>query len=608
MALGLMVTSALIYWVLHFLSFTVQIRNVCVLTAPLFSSFASMATYLLTSEAYESKGAGLIAAATFSIVPGYISRSVAGSFDNEGVAIFAMIFTFYLWVKAVKTGSMYWATLTSFAYFYMVAAWGGYVFVLNLIALHTVVLMFTGRYSQNVYVAYSTFYVLGTILAMQIRFVGFQAIQSSEHLASLGTFGLLQLVAFGYYLNSTTDQKSFRKVVKVILVGGISSVIALLFLGQLGGFIAPWTGRFYSFLDPSHAKAHIPIIASVSEHQPTSWASYFFDLHILILLIPAGIYFCLKNISDTSIFIVLYGVTSVYFSGVMVRLMLVLAPIASVLAGISISEILTTYFGFIHEKPSKQKTSTSDANKMIAYIIVCGTAVLLVFYAMHCTWVTSQAYSSPSVVLASYRPDGSRVIFDDFRDAYWWINMNTPPDAKIMSWWDYGYQIAAMGNRTTIVDNNTWNNSHIAEVGTAFASEEEDAIKIIRQLDVDYVLVVFGGLTGYSSDDINKFLWMVRIGGSTHPEIVENDYFNAQHEYRVDSKGSPKLLNCLMYKLCFYRFGETYTQGGRPSGYDRVRNAEIGNKNFQLKYFDEVFSSQRWIVRIYKVKDLDNRS
>lgn len=30
---------------------------------------------------------------------GYISRSVAGSFDNEAVAIFALITTFYLWVS-----------------------------------------------------------------------------------------------------------------------------------------------------------------------------------------------------------------------------------------------------------------------------------------------------------------------------------------------------------------------------------------------------------------------------------------------------------------------------------------------------------------------------
>jgi hypothetical protein len=42
---------------------------------------------------------------------------------------------------------------------------------------------------------------------------------------------------------------------------------------------------------------------------------------------------------------------------------------------------------------------------------------------------------------------------------------------------------------------------------------------------VDYVLVIFGGLSGYSSDDINKFLWMVRIGGGVFPQhIQEKNY------------------------------------------------------------------------------------
>ena len=58
----------------------------------------------------------------------------------------------------------------------------------------------------------------------------------------------------------------------------------------------------------------------------------------------------------------------------------------------------------------------------------------------------------------------SRDILDDFREAYYWLWQNTKEDATVMSWWDYGYQIAGMANRTTLVDNNTWNNSHIAMV------------------------------------------------------------------------------------------------------------------------------------------------
>lgn len=34
----------------------------------------------------------------------------------------------------------------------------------------------------------------------------------------------------------------------------------------------------------------------------------------------------------------------------------------------------------------------------------------------------------------------------------------------------------------------------------AMASTEEKAYEIMRELDVSYVLVIFGGLTGYSSD------------------------------------------------------------------------------------------------------------
>ena len=57
---------------------------------------------------------------------------------------------------------------------------------------------------------------------------------------------------------------------------------------------------------------------------------------------------------------------------------------------------------------------------------------------------------------------------------------------------------------------------------------------------------------------------MVRIGGSTEEgrHIKEADYFTPQGEFRVDREGSPTLLNCLMYKMCYYRFGQVYTEQG----------------------------------------------
>mmetsp|Transcript_1944 Transcript_1944/g.6984 ORF Transcript_1944/g.6984 Transcript_1944/m.6984 type:complete len:715 (+) Transcript_1944:92-2236(+) len=627
---GLMVTAAAIYWVLHFFNFTIQIRNVCVLTAPWFSSNTAIATYFFTKEAYNTRS-GVVAAAFIALVPGYISRSVAGSFDNEGIAIFALIFTYYLWIKSVNTGSLMWSSFCALSYFYMVSAWGGYVFIINLIPLHVLALIVCGRYSHRVYVAYSSFYVMATLMSMQIHFVGFQPVQSAEHMAAFGTFGLLQLYSGINWLRSLLPTKHFNAVFQMSVVATFAGASLVAVVGATTGYFSNFTGRFYALLDPTYAKEHIPIIASVSEHQPTTWASFFFDLHALVFLFPAGLYYCFKDLSDGNIFLILYAVTSVYFSGVMVRLILVLAPIACVMGAIGFSNTMATYMReFVQADnaqkklkeaedpaaaPSKGKKKTAKAvakessivQKEIAAIMILGLTTLAIFYAYHCTWVTSEAYSSPSIVLAARQPDGSKLIFDDFREAYYWLRHNTDDDARIMSWWDYGYQLAAMANRTILVDNNTWNNSHIAEVGKCLASNEENAWKIMRRLDVDYVLVIFGGLIGYSSDDINKFLWMVRIAGSTDTSIHESAFFTANGEYSMGRDASKTMRESLMYKTTYYRYSEIMIDREHPRGWDRVRNQEIAN-DFELEYVEEAFTTQNWLVRIYKVKEPLNRA
>jgi dolichyl-diphosphooligosaccharide--protein glycosyltransferase len=562
---GLMVTSGVIYHILRFLTIPVDIRNVCVLLAPGFSGLTALAMYLLTREMSHSPSAGLLAAAFMGITPGYISRSVAGSYDNEAIAIFLLVFTFFLWIKAVKNGSIMWGALTALFYGYMVSAWGGYVFITNLIPLHVFVLLCMGRYSTRVYISYTTWYALGTLGSMQIPFVGFLPIRNSDHMSALGVFGLIQLVAFAEFVRGYLPGKQFQKLLTsmVFLVFGLG--FGGLILLSVSGVIAPWSGRFYSLWDTGYAKIHIPIIASVSEHQPTAWPAFFFDLNFLIWLFPAGVFICFQKLKDEHVFVIIYAVLSSYFAGVMVRLMLTLTPIVCVAAALALSSILDNFL--VMSKPDPEavakasaedsKSFRSSRNPIVGIysyfskaVVTCSMSLYLLLFVAHCTWVTSNAYSSPSVVLASKMPDGSQFIIDDYREAYYWLRQNTPHNAKIMSWWDYGYQIGGMADRPTLVDNNTWNNTHIATVGKAMSSREEVSYPILRQHDVDYVLVVFGGLLGYSGDDLNKFLWMVRIAEGIWPdEISERDYFTARGEYRVDEEATPTMKNSLMYVI-----------------------------------------------------------
>ncbi|GMF50599.1 unnamed protein product [[Candida] boidinii] len=475
---GLMVTSAVIHDILKRLGLPVDIRNICVLLAPAFSSVTALAMYLLTLEITKSSSkfvnkrakscAALVSAIFMGITPGYISRSVAGSYDNEAIAITLLMVTFYLWIKAINLGSVFYGALTAIFYFYMVSAWGGYVFITNIIPLHVFVLLLMGRFDYKLYTSYCTWYVLGTIMSMQIPFVGFLPIRSNDHMSSFGIFGLLQLVLLFSYLRNTLSPTRFQRLM-VVFAGFITVVgISCLVLATKLGLIAPWTGRFYSLWDTSYAKIHIPIIASVSEHQPTPWSSFFMDLNFLIWLFPVGVYFCFQELSNEAVFVIIYSVLASYFAGVMIRLMLTLAPIVSVCGGIAIGKIFDVYLDFreiIHdwavstgniteeEDNSTDETKTSPSGdssyifSLIAKLFVASTfALYLWYYVQHCTWVTSNAYSSPSVVLASRDGHGNPILIDDYREAYYWLRMNTPEDSKVMAWWDYGYQIGVLMN------------------------------------------------------------------------------------------------------------------------------------------------------------------
>jgi len=55
------------------------------------------------------------------------------------------------------------------------------------------------------------------------------------------------------------------------------------------------------------------------------------------------------------------------------------------------------------------------------------------------------------------------------------------------------------------------------------------------------------------------------------------------------------------------RFDEIMTAYQKPKGWDNVRNQEVGLKKFKLEYFEEAFTSENWIVRIYRRKPRKNR-
>jgi dolichyl-diphosphooligosaccharide--protein glycosyltransferase len=494
-------------------------------------------------------------ACIMSIVPAHLMRSIGGGYDNESVATMAMQITFWFWVWTLSSSNhtVLLGVFTGFCYLYMVAAWGGYVFVINLIGVHAMLLLLLNKLPwDHLYKSYTSFYVVGTILAMQVPVVGWNPIKSLEQVGPLAVFVGFQGLQLMRVLEKRYNKVNKWKIRAMIVAVGVAIAMPVVYHLYGTGYFGPISSRVRG-LFVKHTKTGNPLVDSVAEHQAASPQAYEQYLDLAVHLAPVGFsLIVLIGCTASSSFLVTYGVFAYFFSHKMVRLILLTAPIASVCGGIALGygwawaagavfgESRPSLSDFLDEdeiievevsavKVKKRKTgkkkkgaedsSTVDPPKKTGNDPYW-TRILRVAFAY---WAVQQlipgiqsfreksehmahAFSHPTIITKQ-----GDYIIDDYRKAYFWLRDNTPEDARIMAWWDYGYQITGIGNRTTLADGNTWNHEHIALLGRILTSPLKDAHRIARHL-ADYVLVWTGG----GGDDVAKSPHLRRIANSVY--------------------------------------------------------------------------------------------
>jgi len=198
----------------------------------------------------------------------------------------------------------------------------------------------------------------------------------------------------------------------------------------------------------------------------------------------------------------------------------------------------------------------------------------------------AQRSSQPQIMFKATLQNGQPVMVDDYREAYHWLRDHTEQDARVMAWWDYGYQIAGIAQRTSIADGNTWNHEHIATLGRILTAPEEEAHSLARHL-ADYVLVWAGG----GGDDLAKSPHLARIGNSVYPGHC-SDPTCSMFGFGQDRSPTPMMANSLLFKLCMagqmgVRVNETYFQHMYTSKYGKVRIYKV--RKVSLK-------SKKWIA------------
>ncbi|MHA2384341.1 MAG: STT3 domain-containing protein, partial [Candidatus Thorarchaeota archaeon] len=415
-----------------------------------------------------------------------------------------------------------------------------------------------GRYSKRLLSTSMLTISLGIFIGGLIPRNGFGNLTDFAILAPIGVVGLM--VFYEIWLRI----RGYRETTASKLAPHMKPILV--------GLIAPLVGKFLTVINP-FTRLDQRILASVAEHLPAPWGSFYNTLLILVFFFPLGMYFAFKRGRDEDWFILLYGLTSVYFAGSMIRLTLILAPGVAILAAVASYNILSPYAKVITQKSVferrrfRMSTSLTSEHALTAFAFV--GLLLSVNLILGVQYVSFQV-GNPEFAQAHLSATSQAT---DWQTA-----------AVVASWWDYGYWINSASDAKTIVDNATFNSTQIALMGYAMMSLNiTDSLKTFNLWNTTHVLVYFGHrYQGFGGDE-GKWPWMVRIAeDKLGSNVIDDATYLSSSDQTL-----PAFYESTIYKLMSY---------GEPTTSEEANALGLSQERIGL---DQVlWQDTEWIARM----------
>jgi dolichyl-diphosphooligosaccharide---protein glycosyltransferase len=493
--------------------------------------------------------AGMFSALLFAFSPAIIERGNLGWFKSEPLGLFFALLAVYLFLSAIKHKEVKYAILKAIAGGLLLglanASWGGVQYFSIPISIFFVALPFFRKETTiPMYVAI-VFTVFTILCAGAFPRPGISFVVGLAGIVLMG--GTLFLVLAHFVKKFSVPRKAIRNTL-FLLIAFVA--VGIGFIGA--GVYHHSSFRYLNAINPFLSTEN-QLVASVAEHFTPTLVDYFTNYSVLLMFAGLGAWIAFRRRDEMSIFALILGLTSIYVSATFARLLVFASIGIIVLAGLGLYEITRTYLNRESSSPSASSilTSTKKARKRVAEgskalpvksrWVITGYVVLIIFmlcipmiYPPNSNWLSS-ADIPPSIANGG---TGYRLQTNDWIDALNWIAKDTPKHAVIASWWDYGYWITTLGNKTSLADNATINQTRIATIAKMFIDQKENGIKIAQDLKADYIVVyvvaqrftLANGTSFYvlgSGGDESKKQWFMRIGGFDTTEYLQADGFTA---------------------------------------------------------------------------------
>ena len=554
---GLQVFGAMSYLLVHdVFGVPITLYDWLVVLPVFLGALTAVVFYFLVRK-IAGDAAGLFAALIFAVSPPLIERGNLGWFKSEPLAILLFVTASYVMLTVFdKDRSMRSKVLRSllggFLIGYANTAWGGGDYFSDAFALVFVLIPFLNIDLERYTPAIITFTASTLIMSAVFPRPGPAIVTNPVGLILIGGTVFVIVAQWAKsWVKPTEYRATLYKLIFAFALGGLT----IISFGLAGGL----TLRYISAIAPWE-KSGNALVESVAEHFTPTGADYFTSYAIVLSFAMAGAIVAFRRKGIPMVYALVFGLTGLYFSASFSRLLVYSSIALGILGAIGFAELV---YAIVKPgstqlvKKAKQAPTSRNEMKVVFSLAVITLLVLpagsyWIPNPIQCTYsgelFCNNSPADGGVSLVNGATIYNRYSFNDWTQALQWVRQDTPTNSVIISWWDYGYWFAVMGNRTTVVDNATLNSTRISQVGQLLMSNVTQAAAMAKSMGGGrptyvaifitgsvtssqmtssgqqyFLLQVPSGSGGYTAGggDESKKQWFIRIGNLSEPLYLE---------------------------------------------------------------------------------------
>ena len=445
--------------------------------------------------------AGLLASLFFAISVPVLYRGLIGWFKSEPLGIFYGLLGIYFFLSGIKSNngknSLVRLVAGGVIIGLGISSWGGIQFFILPLTLFFLALPFFRKDKKFLMWALPifTFSLLASTSMFEIadstfllstesgssyglyKFSGTDDVIASIGYGSAVLIGMTAIAMIILMIQKISQKHQVRNGVAVLAVTTIIGIAVL-----SSGFVDLPEYRYVNALNPFLTTTD-PLTDSVSEHSTPTMKITFIFFSIMIVFAGIGAWLIFQNKvnrsmkikTDMVVFALIMGLVGVYASAAFVRAEIFAAFSIIILSSIGISILASK---ILERKIFKDYTITAKATTKVAFV---GVIIILLALPLALPLDENMVISAtfPPAILTANANLSPTFVTNDWKDAMQWLKENTPKDAVVASWWDYGYYITTLGERKTLADNATLMDWQIRKIASMLFSNTDNAWKIL---------------------------------------------------------------------------------------------------------------------------------